>query len=412
MNKKEGPEIIRTQDIVATRRPDFKEISRITELSAEHAGGSKQSSFIQQSSFKTSEWSSVDLQEKSMTKGQNETRQRDNENGLVKKKGEGLKGNEGRKEEHMFKEKEMKRREFLEETQKIEARYKDDCEQNQKVAEDHGQKDWKRLKNNSQKENTNVLNELKDDLKPKENTLKPENFKNPPIFGEILPKKDKDERKSPKTFEEQDDFFEKLDHFPTQEIISKKSEIILAESSAEEIDLEFFSESFPQSNPTREDPGLPPLPIKPKAPQLSIQDWIESRFQGTLVFNGETQCDSKQPEGFGNYKVQGRLLYEGEWKAGRFHGRGTLYLDLVPGTRRKDRVCHEDLSEFRELATRYEGDFSEGKIEGIGTVVFGSGQKYCGQVEDDMISGLGTFVEINEEKITGEWFENKLVEIY
>lgn len=108
---------------------------------------------------------------------------------------------------------------------------------------------------------------------------------------------------------------------------------------------------------------------------------VDSGLQGSY----KGGCVGGLASGFG--AAQGTEAYQGEFLAGRAHGRGTLR------TREGDQ---------------YVGEFSEGQPSGGGVYVWSesgprSGERYEGQFRGGLADGEGTMTWSNGERHTGQW---------
>jgi TonB family protein len=74
--------------------------------------------------------------------------------------------------------------------------------------------------------------------------------------------------------------------------------------------------------------------------------------------------------------------YVGEWKAGRWDGKGTH--TLLNGD-------------------RYVGEFKAGNYNGFGTYFFSDGEKYIGEFKNDLRNGKGTYFYLNGNQYIGQW---------
>lgn len=97
--------------------------------------------------------------------------------------------------------------------------------------------------------------------------------------------------------------------------------------------------------------------------------------------------------------------YDGEWKNGKYHGKGKETIISV--------VKHYD-DVFRDSYTIYDGEWEEGKKNGKGIFINGSdilngkiNSKYDGEWKDDKEHGKGIFNMSTGDVYDGEWKEGK-----
>ncbi|NQW28224.1 MAG: hypothetical protein HQ474_09960 [Flammeovirgaceae bacterium] len=57
---------------------------------------------------------------------------------------------------------------------------------------------------------------------------------------------------------------------------------------------------------------------------------------------------------------------------------------------------------------KYEGDWVDGKMNGLGTYTFANGDKYEGDRVDGRMNGSGTYTYANGDKYEGDWVDGKL----
>jgi hypothetical protein len=126
--------------------------------------------------------------------------------------------------------------------------------------------------------------------------------------------------------------------------------------------------------------------------------------------------------------------YVGEFKDGKRHGQGTLYLplDRTPrGTWRNDEIVQgtATLSDgTRYTGTwafgyrqgkgeltypdgrKYVGEFHGGSKHGQGTMIYPDGRVYTGEFREGKRTGYGTVTHPNGRKITGRFSDGKYIE--
>ncbi|KAM9841543.1 MORN repeat-containing protein 3 [Aulostomus maculatus] len=84
--------------------------------------------------------------------------------------------------------------------------------------------------------------------------------------------------------------------------------------------------------------------------------------------------------------------YNGEWKFGKYDGRGS-YSTLVPET--------------KEYAKKYCGEWKNGKKHGYGTYFRNGSAVYEGEWSEDHRSGLGRMYDKSGDIYEGEWMKDK-----
>lgn len=107
--------------------------------------------------------------------------------------------------------------------------------------------------------------------------------------------------------------------------------------------------------------------------------------EGVEMYQGGWVADVKEGQGVYNY-FDGSI-YEGSWKDDMKHGSGkfTFYEKDISG---------------RKL---YEGEFSQDKMCGKGTLYFKSGEKFCGHFKENTFHGTGR-LELNDiVLLEGKW---------
>ena len=115
---------------------------------------------------------------------------------------------------------------------------------------------------------------------------------------------------------------------------------------------------------------------------------------GKLKYEGDRVDGEFEGKGTYYYKEDGNR-YEGEWKKGLKHGKGILYYKNFEGTKK-----------------RYEGYFSKGEFEGIGTYYWEDGNYYKGYFKNGKKHGYGIYCKedgqlIYEGRFYNDKFEGK-----
>jgi len=103
--------------------------------------------------------------------------------------------------------------------------------------------------------------------------------------------------------------------------------------------------------------------------------------------------DNKR-EGYGKFIRKNQSYYVGQWLNDYEHGKGTIYSEIYSD---KNHIL-------------YEGDFSNGKLNGNGKCFYENGNYYIGQFSNNLRHGKGTiFYKNNSIKYEGD-FNKDLVE--
>lgn len=125
-------------------------------------------------------------------------------------------------------------------------------------------------------------------------------------------------------------------------------------------------------------------------------------------FYYEGELTGKEKNGYGTLKNDMmKEVYNGDWRQNKFHGIGTLSNLEV---RKFDSDF--DYRNFNYLDngwTKYEGEFAEGKKNGMGKLYLSNGEIFQGYFKADDVDGEGTFFCKGGETIVGKWKSNLLV---
>ncbi|CAE7919205.1 Rsph1 [Symbiodinium sp. KB8] len=94
------------------------------------------------------------------------------------------------------------------------------------------------------------------------------------------------------------------------------------------------------------------------------------------------------------------------------HGQGVYTWSTEPGSNPWGPEAEEEGEEGAaawpaERIVRYEGDYTEGKREGVGKISLPNGDKYHGQWRADKFHGEGTYFYANGDIYSGMWAEGK-----
>ena len=109
-----------------------------------------------------------------------------------------------------------------------------------------------------------------------------------------------------------------------------------------------------------------------------LYDWCWATSDDNEIYEGTRCRETGLRHGVGTC-VQGDIVYVGEWRYGREHGRGALY------------------SESRLV---YVGEFADGKAQGTGIAI--TDGVYAGDVRENSRNGQGTYLA-RDTKYDGDW---------
>lgn len=154
----------------------------------------------------------------------------------------------------------------------------------------------------------------------------------------------------------------------------------------------------------------------------------------SLPFGLHAQCiKGNCNNGRGKYKFNDKSIYEGQFKDGYMHGKGSLlfsegrYIGQFIRNRRdgEGRIKYNSgdsyIGQFKQNLFHgkgkftyangdvYKGHWSDGKKEGYGTYIFNNSDVYKGQFVNDQINGKGTLTKANKNAQVGQWYNGALV---
>ena len=106
---------------------------------------------------------------------------------------------------------------------------------------------------------------------------------------------------------------------------------------------------------------------------------------GKVVYSGGVDKNGIF-QGFGKVRKNSKLVYEGKFKDGEFHGRGKQIFE--------DGV--------------YEGKFKDGEFHGRGKLTYPAGDIYEGAFKDGQFHGIGKWNSANGDIYEGSWLNSKM----
>ncbi len=104
----------------------------------------------------------------------------------------------------------------------------------------------------------------------------------------------------------------------------------------------------------------------------------------------------------------GTMVYKGEWVNDTFDGRGWLFNYEYQDAAEDEEFNYKDFCLLGNQWQTYEGEFTQGLWDGIGTLVLTNSQIYTGSFLNGKVDGSGTFTFKDGRKVSGFWKEDKL----
>ena len=134
----------------------------------------------------------------------------------------------------------------------------------------------------------------------------------------------------------------------------------------------------------------------------------ELEIVGISRYKGEFKNDL--PEGKGNFEdFENEYEFKGDWEAGKKNGRGILEFSdktRYEGEFKNDLYDGIGIIKFKN-GDKYEGEFVGGNIKGKGKFIWNDGKRYDGDYEDFMKNGFGKFYWNDNKYYEGQWLNNK-----
>ncbi len=145
---------------------------------------------------------------------------------------------------------------------------------------------------------------------------------------------------------------------------------------------------------------------------ILINENLELKYDSTGSFvEYEAQLTDSKPNGFGRqYRKDGTLIYEGQYKRGVRDGIGTIYWtngNKYLGQIKNNKIDGTGQLEYIGIGT-YQGHFVNGLKDGTGIFSWNNGEQYSGSWKNDMLNGNGTYLFKNGDEYIGKWLNNKM----
>ncbi|XP_064153833.1 MORN repeat-containing protein 1-like [Anguilla rostrata] len=116
-------------------------------------------------------------------------------------------------------------------------------------------------------------------------------------------------------------------------------------------------------------------------------------------------------DGFGVYVYpNGFFRYEGEWKMGKKHGHGKLFMkdgSFYEGEFANGEIEGNGLRYWAHSGNSYSGQFKSGELHGCGVMQYSSGEKYEGEYCYGLREGHGLLLDKEGHTYEGSFHENK-----
>lgn len=112
---------------------------------------------------------------------------------------------------------------------------------------------------------------------------------------------------------------------------------------------------------------------------------------------------------FGTKTFPSGARYEGEFRADKYHGRGSFFFasgQVYVGDYRDGQRNGQGIFTFPN-GEKYSGTFLDGKYHGIGTLAFPNGDTYTGEWRDDKRNGRGTYRFADGRRFVGDYRDGK-----
>ncbi|CAD8053555.1 unnamed protein product [Paramecium sonneborni] len=106
---------------------------------------------------------------------------------------------------------------------------------------------------------------------------------------------------------------------------------------------------------------------------------------------------------------EGQQIYAGYWKENLYDGQGRLTNLQIEEL--KEPVDWNNMTTIGNGWASYEGNFSQGKMHGQGTLILSNGEQYFGEFEDGMVHGDGEFTNLDGQVIKGKWDQGYLIQL-
>jgi len=135
---------------------------------------------------------------------------------------------------------------------------------------------------------------------------------------------------------------------------------------------------------------------------ISVEEYgADGRYEGEFLYG------LRHGQGKHQFKNE---VYEGEWKWDRRHGHGALTQrdgSKISGNWKAGKPDGFASIHDATGATTYEGEFKDGKRQGLGRQIFLNGDSYEGGWQNGLIHDRGVYYYANGDRLIGMWCEGR-----
>ena len=134
-------------------------------------------------------------------------------------------------------------------------------------------------------------------------------------------------------------------------------------------------------------------------------------YKNGYKYEGEFQMGVK--EGFGILlNSNEEEIYCGDWKLGKFHGDGILININYEANKETKEIDYKDISDLSDYWMKYEGEFSEGKMNGLGTAYIRNDDKIRAKFVNGIVNGEGSYYFKDGSVVMGYWGMGRFMMVF
>jgi hypothetical protein len=140
--------------------------------------------------------------------------------------------------------------------------------------------------------------------------------------------------------------------------------------------------------------------------------WLDAHAQSSLPPCPGDFKTTTWTSCFGTFTLPDGDKYVGEFREGKFHGKGTYTWadgNYYIGEFRDDLRNGQGTNTFAS-GSKYVGEFRDGNYHGQGTYTWADGRKYVGEFQNDKSHGRGTLYNVNGTVFSsGMWRDDQFL---